>query len=191
MKLQQQTCGSSSMLMWDRQGSHWVCVLVPDIPGCPVTCERSPTTPVTSCDHFKQNIVYPSISQDCGENWYQGWGCGARKDWVPTVPRGRQGPALTFWLLHLGHRDVEVSVCYLFYDLLQFVFAVLIWHLQYFLMVLWEKAIMVGLSGYPSPLRSSSGWLPELKEGALHGSTDTYLHVPHHAVLSVQSSSAI
>lgn len=47
-----------------------------------------PPPPVTSCDHFKQNTVYPSISQDCGENWPEGWdwSCREGKDWVPIVP---------------------------------------------------------------------------------------------------------
>lgn len=80
---------------------------------------------------------------------------------------------------------------YLFYLMLEFVLAVLIWDRQNFLMVLWEEAIKVELSGFPSPPRTSPGWFPGPKAGALHGSGDTYLHVPHDAVLSVQSSSAI
>lgn len=37
---------------------------------------------------------------------------------------------LTFWLLHLCVREVQVSICYLFYYVFQFFFAVLIWDLQ-------------------------------------------------------------
>lgn len=70
----------------------------------------------------------------------------------------------------------------------QFLFTVTVWDLQHFLVVLWGK---VGLSGFPSILRRSPGWHPEPEAGALHGSGDTYLHVPHDAVLGVQLSSAL
>lgn len=75
--------------------------------------------------------------------------------------------------------------------MLKFFFAVVNWDLQYFLMVLWGKAIKAGLSGFSSPLRRSPEWLPEPEAGTLHGSGDTYLHVPHDAVLSVQLSSSL
>lgn len=127
---------------------------------------------------------------DCGENWPQGWDCPLLSLWGPSSSRGRgrrRAIVLTFRLLHLDHKDVFISVCYLFYYVLQFFFGVPIWDLQDFLMVLWENAIKVGLSGTPRPLKRS----PELEAGALHGSGDTYLPVPHDAVLSVQSSLAI
>lgn len=55
-------------------------------------------------------------------------------------------------------------MCYLFYYMFQFFFTVVVWDLQHFLVVLWGKAIKVGLSGFPSILRRSPGWHPEPEE---------------------------
>lgn len=156
-----------------------------------------PPPPVTSCDHFKQNTVYPSISQDCGENWPQGWdwSCREGKNWVPTVPMETQ---LLLWDRSYLLAPASPSQGWLgLYMLSVLLCSPILLHCP----DLGSPALPRGPVGKAhqgwikwlpkSPEERRPGWLPEPEAGALHGSGDTYPQVPHDAVLSVQSSSAL
>lgn len=84
------------------------------------SCLQHPP-PVTSCDHFKQNSVYPSISQDCGRT---GPGAGpvgsgekGRTSSPPLsngaqqlIPAGEREMGLTFCFLHLECGESRVFI---------------------------------------------------------------------------------
>lgn len=114
MKFQQQDSCVASMLIGDRQGSSWVCALVPDIPGCPVTCGRGPAPQSPPVIISNKTLFILQSARIVGRT-------GPRAGAVETGRTGsllslggpsgssgsrRQGMGLTFWLLHLDHMDV-------------------------------------------------------------------------------------